>query len=254
MSVSTLLTVLLACASPPSPPATEPPALLQTHRWEWEGQTGTAWVVSFPRDATVDIVPSDDVVPLTTIAPDDAGPWALLNGGFYEQAAMGLVVSDGQTQSALTERGGSGVLVYDGLQARVIPREAWPVDATEALQSIDRLVVDGQSVVRRREGAPQAARSAVVMSQDELCLVLHAADASFRTEADGTVFVDNPYGPGMPLWAFADWLITELDATYALNMDGGLSTNLLVRVGDRRFALRGVGGTINGVLVRPRAH
>jgi hypothetical protein len=99
--------------------------------------------------------------------------------------------------------------------------------------------------------ACSAARSAVVLEPNAVWLVLQAADASIADHTARTVQIRDPYDHGMPLWAFADWLVAEMNAVDALNMDGGLSTNLLVRTPDHAFSVTGVDGTINAVLFRP---
>ena len=66
-----------------------------------------------PLDASVRVIPSSTVVPLAELVPSEPGPWALINGAFYDEAleALGLVVGDGTEHSPLARGGGSGVFI-----------------------------------------------------------------------------------------------------------------------------------------------
>lgn len=220
--------------------------------WTWQDRKGSAWRVRLPRTASLQVQPSENVVALSTLAPNDVGPWALLNGGFYDEGAMGLVRSNGVTHTKWSKGGGSGI-VYDTPEGIKIVNKviAFPTKAPNALQSIDRLVDKGTSLVEAREEPKIAARAAVAIAKDHVWLVLLAEDSSIELGDGGEIRVLRPYDRGMSLAAFADWLVTELGATEALNMDGGISTNLLARAGEHELRIRGVGGTINGVLMRP---
>ena len=260
VALLTAATLLHGCScggqAPPAPTAPVPAVLLSSRsmtlterRWSWGDQQGSAWTVQLPRSAAFRVVASEEVRWLHELVPEPTSGTAVINGGFYEDGPMGLVVSDGVELAPLTDRGGSGILTYNGQQAEVVHRPNWTGGAQQALQSIDRLVVDGNSVVKHREGAPLAARSAVVLSEDALWLVIHAADASVTERTASGARISDPYDHGMPLWAFADWLVTELHAVDALNLDGGFSTNLTVVLGARTFQITGVDGTINAIAV-----
>jgi hypothetical protein len=241
-----------------APEAVEPllraPGLLVDRvPWAWEGQVGWAWRARLPRDAVMKVLPSADVVDLVDLVPPSPPPWAVLNGGFYDDGPMGLVRAGGVEHAPLTKGGGSGVLFDDGTGARVVHRDQWQGQGAEAVQSIDRLVFEGRSVVGAGADAAGAARSAVAISKEAVWLVILVHEDSAVDPEARPVEITDPYGRGMSLAAFADWLITELGAEQALNMDGGLSTNLLVRGGaEEVFEVRGVSGTINGVWFRPR--
>jgi hypothetical protein len=223
---------------------------LERDEWRFEEVSGVAWWAGLPRDAAMEVVPSDRVVPLSVLAPADAGPWVLVNGGFYEQGPMGLVVTGGCELNPLTTRGGSGVIAGGPDRVAVMHREAWDGQSQEALQSIDRLVDGGRSLVRQRPEAPGAARSAVVISEDLIWVVVAAATDSVEGH-DEYLRLVRTTGNGLSLWAFADYLVASRGAHQALNLDGGISSQLMVRTGEHRFEVKGEKGTINALVLRP---
>ena len=234
---------------------------LEAQRYRFEGLTGRAFRVRLPRRPDLRIVASDEVVDFDELLPNDRGPWAAINGGFYAAAtpgepyeAMGLVMSGGDEHHELTRNGGSGVLVVTGDAAPVIVHRS-DLDGSprEALQSIDRIVAGGENLVKPRDDARSAARSAVVVGEDHLWLVALTADGSLipLRGADGYGLKSTGW-QGLPLWAFAQYLLETTDARDALNLDGAVSTQLAVRDGEYRFELRGERGTINAIVVRPR--
>lgn len=273
-----LLTVLLACGggvaaepavvgekSPlvgeaPSSLAVDPAQLLweaegmrlETQHWRVGSEEGEVWRVAFPRSATLKIAASDHVKPFSEFYPSaEIATWAMVNGGFYEDnRAMGLVVSGGVETSPLTPTGGSGILQAGPEGLAVVHRDAWKAGPTEAVQSIDRLVDGGVSLVKHRANAPLAARSAVVLSKDYVWLVVAASHSSI-TAVDGGVQLQHTSGYGMSLADFAEYLTTQTGAQTALNLDGAVSTQLAVVAPGQRFEVRGELGTINGVMLVP---
>ncbi|MCK6503623.1 phosphodiester glycosidase family protein [Myxococcota bacterium] len=225
--------------------------VLEQQAWRFQGQAGTAWRVRVPLPGAARVQASEEVVAFTELLPTDDGPWAAINGGFYEDGAMGLVVSDGVEHTGLSRRGGSGVFAWSPAGPQVLHRDRWAAGPPQALQSIDRLVDAGRNLVKAREGAPLAARSAVVVGSDALWLVALAGHDSIAGLWVDGVQLRGTSGRGLPLWAFADYLVDELGAVQALNLDGAISTQLAVQVPGQRFAVRGEAGTINAVVLRP---
>ncbi len=221
--------------------------------WQFGATRGLAWLVRVPRTAPAAVVHSDDVVPFADLLPDDDGPWAAINGGFYEAEnsgyrPMGLVISDGTVGSELTRRGGSGVFYVDERGPHIVHRSGFSAAPEHALQSIDRLVDRGTSVVNQRPGQSEAMRSAVAISADHLWIVALAADADIAVVPGGVRLSRS--GAGLPLWAFAEYVLAATGATEALNLDGGVSTQIAVRDGDYALHVEGVRGTINAVVLR----
>lgn len=224
---------------------------LEEQRWTWGPVSGLAWRASTPLPGHASIASQGAVVDFQGLLPADSGPWAAINGGFYdtEGRAMGLVVSGGQERSSFARGGGSGVFLMGPTGPRVVHRDAWQPGPTEALQSIDRVVDAGQSLVKRREG-PLAARSAVVVGKDRLWLVALAEEDSVD-RGPGGVRLDDTSGQGVSLGVWAEYLIRETAAVEALNLDGAVSTQLAVQAAGERFIVEGERGTINAVVLRP---
>jgi hypothetical protein len=165
---------------------------------------------------------------------------------------MGLVVSSGVESHALAANGGSGVVQFDSAGANIVHRDAWAPGATEALQSIDRLVDGGASLVHPRPDAHRDARSAVAISDDRLWLVAAFAANNVTSGPDGIQLI-RTVGEGMTLAEFADFLVVALGAKQALNLDGAVSTQMIVAMPTWRWVVRGERGTINGVVITPPA-
>lgn len=164
---------------------------------------------------------------------------------------MGLVVSDSAERHPLTDRGASGVVEYDPMPVGVVHRHAWNPGAKQALQSIDRVVDAGASLVKPRDGAHLDARTAVVVAPDGVWVVVAVANESITPEADGVRLVST-VGHGLALSEFAELLVTGLHAEQALNLDGAVSTQMVVSIPPWRWVVTGERGTINGVVVRAR--
>ena len=231
---------------------------LERQRWRWGPNDGppTRSMVTYraraPLDARVAVRPSETVEPFGSLVPqDDAGPWVAINGGFYEEGAMGLVVSEGKELTPLSPRGGSGVFFWSPAGAQVVHRDDWRPGPTEALQSVDRLVNAGASVVKAI-GGPQTARSAVVVGKNELWLVICAAEDTVATTRAGELQLGASEHAGPTLGLFADYLLASTDAVTALNLDGGISTQLAAAMGGQRLVVTGQAGTINTLVLRPR--
>ncbi len=224
---------------------------LEAQRWRDDGASGQLWRVRVPRGGAAEVRAGEGIVPLASLAPTDAGPWALINGGFYDEALrpMGLVVRDGVEVAPLRQGGGSGIFAVDEGGARIVHRDDYGGGARQALQSIDRLVDAGASVVRSRN-PDRAARAAVALTDEAMWLIVAAGDESIRRVDDG-VWLRQTARRGLPLGAFASYLVAELGADTALNLDGGGSVNLSVRTEALSLDILGERGTCNGLLLRP---
>jgi hypothetical protein len=249
----------LANALRPAPPElSELPTLLagSAHvratldRWT-EGDDSGWWIaVRLPRDAVLEIVPSDTVVPFEQLLPTDDHDWVAVNGGFYDadRRPMGLVVSEGHLFHPLGPSG-SGVLEGDPLPMRVVHRDAWQPGALMALQSIDRLVDAGVNLVQPRAGAHRDARAAVALSADAAWAVVAFSDRSAGRTDEG-FRLSSTSGHGLTLAGFAALLVDRLGAGQALNLDGAVSTQLAARVGGASVRVVGERGTVQAVVLR----
>jgi hypothetical protein len=254
---------LLACSGAAAPPAAggvilgpkvlvaaESGVELHTGTWAAGGERGALWLASVPRDGALRVAPGSAVRPLSDLVGAPPPPWAAINGGFYDNGPMGLVVSGGVEHTPLSPKGGSGVVLFGPNPAQIVHRDAWTPGAHEALQSIDRLVDAGASLVKPRANAHRDARSAVAITADRLWLVAAWAEASGTPTADG-VQLDDTIGEGLTLAELAELLVTGLGATQALNLDGAVSTQMIVSTSSGRWTLYGERGTINGLVVSP---
>jgi len=232
--------------------ATEAGLTLERQRWSLGAREGWIWRVTLPRSSKIRILAAESVTSFERFLPSDPGPWAVINGGFYDLdgTAMGLVVADGIEYGAFRRGGGSGVLELREDGPRIIHHSAYTPGATQALQSIDRIVANGVTLVKRRSGARRAARSAIALSEDTIYLMLAAQDESLSGTGD-KVRVNFPAGTGLPLWALAEYIVNHTDARDALNLDGSVSAQLAARINGRNYAIRAMRGTINAILVRP---
>jgi len=268
-SIATLtFSALCACGSSGAEPAAEAelprvelqPAttlrsegglLLEQQPWTRGEVHGVAWRASVSLPGHPTISPSDGVVEFAALTPSEDGPWAAINGGFYDPGgkAMGLVVSGGVERSSLVRGGGSGVFLVGPTGPRVIHRDAWVPGPGEALQSIDRLIDDGKILVKKRDG-PLAARSAVAIGRGRLWLIALAEDDSVEALPDGAR-LRHTAGHGLSLGDFADYVLRTTGAVEALNLDGAVSTQLAARTAEGVYRVRGELGTINAVVIRP---
>jgi len=80
-------------------------------------------------------------------------------------------------------------------------------------------VDNGEPVIPTSDGI--APRTAVAISRDDIYLI--AAEGHPYQTADG-----EPARTGMSLWDLANFIVDELDAQYAANLDGGGSTTMVV--------------------------
>ena len=217
--------------------------------WVEEGERGRWFLACVPVKSRVQVLPSDTVVRLDVLVSSLGGSWAAINGGFYDQAAMGLVVSGGRTLAPLTRNGGSGVLSWGPGPAQIQHRDRYGGGAQEALQSIDRLVDEGKVLVKTRADAHRDSRSGFSLSAEGMCLSVAAADSSLVATTSGYQLIRTA-GEGLTLAGFAR-LLRELQAMYALTLDGAVSSQMIVKTATGRWEVRGERGTINAVVIHP---
>jgi Phosphodiester glycosidase len=264
LSPKTIMMAVVACNRTPTvvPVAPPPPGMifdapidhadsgreqLREQTWTVNGAAGWAIVVRFPRDATMTVVPSEAVTSLDLLASPSTDQ-AVTNGGFYDDGAMGLVVHEGVQRTSLSETGGSGIVEWaPGSRISIVHRDAWTGQGTEALQSVDRIVDRGASLVHPKADARETARTGLAVTDDAVLLVVAASNRS--AEPAGSIrSLRAAEDHGLPLWAFAD-LMVHLGANEAINFDGGISVGLRANVAGSVWSVDGGAGTINAVLV-----
>lgn len=265
------LTGLVACGGPPPPAAASPDPTWDTlpaviHRADGlvlghavvevpDDDPFHVVTVTLPRDAVVTVTPADGVVRFRSLLPTDDGPWVAVNGGFYgaDGQPLGLVLSDGKLWHALgRSAGGTGVLLGAPGPAAVVHRDAYTEGRAHAVQSIDRLVDAGQSLVKPAAGARHAARTAVAITADSVVFAV-GFDPTYASLAADGITLRATAGTGPTLAAFADWLVAGLHAEQALNLDGAISTQLAVRARGFHWDVEGEAGTPHAVVGRPGA-
>lgn len=240
---------------------------LERQRWKLKDLEGIAWRVRLKRTiARVGVRAVSKLEPFKALWPQLGADhvWAAINGGFYEEdpaggyRPMGVVISQGDQVHDYKVRGGSGILLVKDDKIKIIHKSLWPKKdkeieavADEALQSIDRIVDEGKSLVKPKPSARYAARSAVALTDDAVYLVAVAANASLY-EVEGGFRLRKSSYLGMPLWAFAQYLVEHTSAKQALNLDGAVSTQLIVQARDKRFELIGERGTMSAVVIQAK--
>lgn len=221
-----------------------------------EGGPGRLIVVELPASARIEVLPSPEPGPLQDLAPPIPGSaCAAINGGFYDsRGAMGWVQHAGREHATLRSSGGSGVLVITADGPRIAHRDDVLGDPQEALQSIDRLVVGGQSVVGPRARPDADARSAVAIRRDgTVVFALVFSELAVEREAPGRVELDaRSSSTGLGLSAWAELLARPvadggLGVDSALNLDGGYSTSASIHVGSFDLEVLAHGATINAL-------
>jgi hypothetical protein len=210
-----------------------------------------------PAEASFAVRAADMPVALPEIAGD--GSVVAINGGFYDPSghAMGLVVENGRVVSPLRRGGGSGVLVHARTGFRVVHRDDVPNDGVlAAVQSIDRIVAGGQSLVGARASPARDARSAVATFRDGSARLyaVFAVDAVASKTCDAAgcslSLSTASTSTGISLHELSMLMVAE-GADAALNLDGGFSTSFEARLGGRRLRVAGFRPTINALIARP---
>ena len=158
----------------------------------------------------------------TVLARADAE--LVVNGGFFDRdgKAVGLAMSDGAVLSRLGKTLSGGVLASDGTRAELFAAEdfALPDGGTFAIQCRPRLVVDRSANVKSDDGK-RAERTA-------LC----TRDAGSTVDVVIVRGSDDGESPGPSLFALARHL-AEAGCESALNLDGGPSTGVAWREGEK---------------------
>ncbi len=224
---------------------------LQRQEIFFDGERVIAFRIRVPKaNADLRVLPSKKVARLDQLFEKPNGDFVAMNGGFYDQDLdpMGLVVSGAKEHIKRRKVGGSGIIESRSGKISILHQSRYQNGADEALQSIDRIVAEGKSLVRRRSGAPAAARTVVALGKDYLWTIVVVSEKSLQKE--GGAMQLRSTSQGLPLWATARYVLETTDVVDALNLDGGISTQIIARVDDQLLHIRGVSGTINGILVK----
>lgn len=225
-------------------------ARLERQAWSFQEIRGTSWRVRVSKEALkLRVMGSEEVAPLRDFATPDE-PFVAINGGFYDvdNQAMGLVISDGQEHATLRKNGGSGVLESREGNVAIVHRNDYVLGADEALQSIDRIIADGKSLMTEGRRERHTARSAIAIGESHVWFVVAFEDESVvPSESDDVIQLRSTSFRGLPLWAFARYLLETTEVQDALNLDGAVSTQMAASVGDTSLDVRGEMGTINAV-------
>lgn len=236
------------------------------YAFESDATAGVAWVVRLDLKQTkLVLAQSKKPGPLSEVlgkAAPQAGAYAAINGGFYgrDEQPMGWVVADGRELAPKTRSGGSGIFLLTGEGASVVHRDATlpKTPPLLALQSIDRLVDAGKSLVKPRPAPPRDARSAVAVLDGGSVLFVVAFDRqSAEIAGDAVTLNAKSTSSGMTLAEFAEVLALPearggLGAKTAMNLDGGFSTSMQLRVGDTERRVVAHRATTNALLAAPR--
>lgn len=228
---------------------------LQRQPWSFHEIRGVSYRVRIPRDrARLRVVAAKQPRPLRelvgTIDGKQSTPWAAINGGFYDvdKSAMGLVVAAGEEVSELRKNGGSGIVTSRHGTIAIEHRNRYEPGADEALQSIDRIVAEGESLMTEGRRERHTTRSAIAVGKDYVWLVLAAEEESFMGDFPAYQLRSTSFR-GLPLWAFARYLLETTDTVDALNLDGAVSSELEARVASQELGIRGEMGTINALIL-----
>ncbi len=159
-----------------------------------------------------------------------------VNASFFDKEgrAMGLAVDAGRMM-ALSNRRSWGALVIDGKKGRIMLGADIqdPLDHRLIVQGIPRLLVGGK--VQRLK--PQIAERTAVCAEGNIVVLV------VSTKAEATAFArflaDPPDKGGLGCWD-------------ALNLDGGPSTQLVVKLPALALSLPGGWGVPNALVVAPR--
>ncbi len=187
--------------------------------------------------AELRLIPAGDP-PLRRTVEQIVAPYPVVvavNASFFDKEgrAMGLAVDEGRVM-ALSNRRSWGALVIDGKQGRIMLGADIqnPLDHRLIVQGLPRLLVGGKV----QQLKPQIAeRTAVCAGGNIVVLVV-------STKVEATAFArflaDPPDQGGLGCWD-------------ALNLDGGPSTQLVVKLPARALSLPGGWGVPNALVVVP---
>lgn len=166
---------------------------------------------------------------------------AAVNGNFFDPQnhALGLVIQDGQRRDGVVYQGFGGMLAVSGDEVRVRWNGQEPYNGEPlnyALQNFPMLVLPGGSpnleIDDNGRASPRTAAG-----QDRLGRI---------------IFVVSP-APTFTLTEFSRWLAaSDLDLNVALNLDGGTSSGLVLRSGNRNLGADSWIGVPNVIVVEQR--
>ncbi len=151
-----------------------------------------------------------------------SGALLAVNGNFFDPQnhALGLVIQDGQRRDGVVYQGFGGMFAVNGDEVRVRWNVQEPYNGeplSYALQNFPMLVLPGGSPNSDIDDNGRASPRTAV-----------GQDRSGRI-----VFVVSP-APTFTLTEFSQWLAaSDLDLNVALNLDGGTSSGLVLRAGNR---------------------
>jgi hypothetical protein len=246
--VACVLAVLLAEAGAMmSPVSAEPPrfsvvapgiahAVFKVRPADAEPFSGHAFRIDL-EVAELRLIPAGDPPPRRTVEQIVA-PYPLVvaaNASFFdtEGRAMGLAVDEGRVM-VRSNRRAWGALVIDGTQGRIMLGADIqnPLDHRLIVQGIPRLLVGG----RVPQLKPQIAERTAVCAGGNLVVLV----VSTRVEATAFArfLADPPDRGGLGCWD-------------ALNLDGGPSTQLVVKLPGLALSLPGGWGVPNALVVAP---
>lgn len=229
------------------------------YRYKGSATHGRLWVARvLPDKARLHLLPASRPRPLAAILKghEPSGDYVAVNGGFYDkERPMGLVVAAHKPIAPMRKGGGSGVFFVQAGHPAIVHRDAYKAERPLfALQSVDRLVDDGHVLVRARPGLRRDARSAVVIDHQGAVLLAVAFDAqaAFPLSRDVIRMSAGSTTSGPTLLEFARVLVGALRAESALNLDGGSSTSMRIRIGKAKLDVIARHATINALVASPR--
>ena len=226
--------------------------------WARGVTSGTLILASAP---AFTVVPSATLQTTLEFGLADTRNGFAVNGGFYDEnnVPMGVVRHRGKDTAPRTARGGSGIIAMTSSGARLFHRDdEIPADASEALQSIDRLVVDGRSVVGQKARPDLDARAAVGIAGDTIRVAVIFDDRAAIAQSTSSpseihlAMTKDSTSTGVSLADFATLLAAPTNIggcgmTAALNLDGGYSVGCFMRLGDDVIRIDPYRATINAV-------
>jgi hypothetical protein len=169
----------------------------------------------------------------------------VVNGGFFEKAIndvlspSGLLIVDGQVVSREHPRAGSGILTFDGSRVGVAPRKSLTGRSIlrEALQVGPLLVDPGGVKGIYKDDIERHNRGAFCLRGDQFTAVIVEGGLSLFQFAD---LLSLPAGEG------------GFGCAVAINLDGGPSTQALLRAGTDRREVAGGSPVQNAIVISRR--
>jgi len=242
-----VLCVLVMSSAGTSPARAEPPrfsivapgighATFKVRSADAEPFSGHAFKIDL-EEAELRLVPAGDPSPRRTVEQIVA-PYPVVvavNASFFDKEgrAMGLAVDEGRVMASSKQRNW-GAFVIDGKKGRIILGADIQDHLAHRLivQGIPRLLVGGKV----QQLKPQIAERTAICAEGNVVVLV------VSTKAEATAFAhflaDPPDKGGLGCWD-------------ALNLDGGPSTQLVVRLPALALSLPGGWGVPNALVVAP---